>query len=307
MSTYSICLNANVQNANAFNGYVNGFSTPLTVIGFCEYLKLELLKILKLNESIYEELEDYNPDYPADSFSYAKVSKVFYGFCGNTFTLHKGHERFIPYMKSHDLFQRGSKTQAANAPVTDTKRFSSDFFVCFELKFDLDTEPTMSQLQDSLYNILQSSNFSGGKIFNVYKHRILINESSISYNAEPILKFLIRSHNDWFTIIPANEINLRNEHAEPFENLIQNIKRPKRKKDNTNIYKPYYMPTIVGYRYLTELREPSGQYNYKNVLAEPMLSVVRCSSLKRIKDSAISECLWSLSQNQNYIQAINNQ
>lgn len=317
---YTISFNAMVENANAFHGYVAGFSPPLTIYGFSEFLKLEIIKNMKLNPEIYcdflKSTEEFESNNNA-SFDYAKIGSFIYGFCGNTFKLNRGHEAFVTYMKEHDKYARvpkdsESKNLAANAPIVDLKSYSSDFFVSFDINFNLslpESSVFMEYLKKLLFKILNGNKFAGGTITNLKLNNIYIFENSIITNIEAINKNLKFKNNSWF-IIEKPDVSIKNG-TESFENLINLIKRPKYKenitesKENSEFnYKKYYVPTILGYRFLESIKDPEegSRYPYKNVLAEPMLSFVRCRSLSSfIKHEDYQDAIWVVKKNEKMI------
>lgn len=302
MAKYTILIKGNVQNANAFQGYFVGMSTPNTAISFAEHMKLGILKSLK--ESDPSMFEDYDTNHPINSFDYIEVQDVIYGFDGSNFTLHGGHEKFVSSMKgNYDI----------NPPIVDNKTYSSDFFVAFNLYFkgsisNFDTD----SLKEILYNTVNMSKFSGGKVFNAFKDNIYVvtqNELKTEFNGlSGLLKHVLkRGLSAWFFVEQFSE-NYRNafEQNEEYkklndlEKILYVVKRDRpstRKEKKHKTYDPildgYYVPMTLGYRFLSKLVDAQDKFKFKNSYSEPLLGIVRCRSLDSFLHDPVYEIVWN--------------
>lgn len=302
MAKYTILIKGNVQNANAFQGYFVGMSTPNTAISFAEHMKLGILKSIK--ESDFAGFEHYDPNNPINSFDYITVHDVIYGFDGVSFTLHGGHEKFVSAMKgNYDI----------NPPIVDNKTYSSDFFVAFTLDFKRNISHFDSViLKELLYNTVNMSKFSGGKIFNSFKDNISVvtqRELSEEYNGMAgFLRFnLKRGSAAWFIVeqFSKNYSNTFEAIAEyskltDLDKILYIVRRKKwttkkikQEKNYDQVLDGYYVPMTIGYRFLNSLSEPKDKFKFTNSYSEPLLGVVRCRSLDSFLNDPTYEVVWN--------------
>lgn len=311
MKTYNILIKARVENANAFQGYYIGVPTPITAISFAEFIKLELLREFKKNEYL-DSLKNYDPLTPYNSFDFATIHQIAFGFEALRYKLNKGHERYANYTKS-------AKTDSINAPTVDMRKFSSDFFISFKLELKQDLEYVEEKyIKIILINILKRSGFSGGKIFEVFENNILILDDTDLHNEfesfdKMLSKKLKFKEQIWFLIenFTNNSFNAFLEDVPEFKNLssfdqfIHVIKKKNDKDSSIEYHKildGYYIPNIKGYKFLQSIQEPNNICKYNNVFAEPILGVVRARSLDSyLKNPKECEIFWSLEQKENYI------
>ena len=302
MARYTILVKANVQNANAFQGYFVGMSTPNTAISFAEHIKLGILKSIK--ESNFDGFDSYDPQEPSNSFEYINVEDIIYGFDGVSFDLHGGHEKFVSAMKgNYDI----------NPPIIDNKTFSSDFFITFTLDFKRNISNfDKNILKDIIYNLVNMSKFSGGKIFNAFKDNIeVVSQREIKDDFSDIAGLLKnklkRGHAAWFLVeqfsdIYLNAFNNVEEYVElsDIDKILYIVKRAKwttRKNkvatEYDHILDGYYVPMTIGYRFLDNLSEPRSRFKFKYAYSEPLLGVVRCRSLDSFLNDPIHEVVWN--------------
>lgn len=310
MAKYTILIKGNVQNANAFQGYFVGMSTPNTAISFAEHMKLGILKSIK--ESDFSGFDKYDPDHPVNSFDYISVHDVIYGFDGVSFTLHGGHEKFVSAMKgNYDI----------NPPIVDNKTYSSDFFVSFTLDFKRNISNfDKASLKEILYNTVNISKFSGGKIFSAFKDNIsVVSQHELSENYNDMAGFLKsnlkRGGTAWFLIEQfsenySNMFNAIEEYSKltDLDKILYIVKREKwttkknkKTKDYDQVIDGYYVPMTIGYRFLNGLEDPKDKFKFQNSYSEPLLGVVRCRSLDSFLNDPVYEVVWNNELHKNLV------